>query len=766
MENPIRDQTIDRQATAEASIGLGQTTDTPGQSLDSPFAPTPQLTPQELGQPNIEPTQHTIWQSLLRYKVALLVILVLVVGTVVLLRRANQASSSVAAGDFDATHLSLAALAPSEVTSDISKQSLTINGQLQLASSLIITPSAQPPSGVVGQIYFDQTTHQLNYYDGSAFLPIGGNTTFIQNTTNVLGGTTNITNVANATAGITTPGGTTNALLKFTSAQTAGDSIAIDNSTYLQVNGGINVAASSQTSDFTFWSSTAGPVAAPATDPLAVELGVKFQTDISGSIKGIRFYKDSTTTGPNVGSLWTSGGTLLAQATFTTTPGNGWQEVDFPSPIPISSDTTYVASYHTTGGYPYDAAYFGASGVDSGPLHALASGLDGGNGVFKYGAGSTFPNQSSNSPNYWVDVVFSGSTYTPDSRIRVNGTQLSTNDLADNATIAKRGASQVFSGHNIFRNGSDSGDAFSIQRADTTNMFTVDTLGNAIYIGAAGGGNNGTILVLGRQTGNANDPAGIDGAMYYNASLGTFRCYEDGEWGECGQPNAVRGYSVYDEFMGGQTTTFGTNNIIGSLGWNAQAIGANGSINFNPSTPAPIADRPGVLQLQTPAVANQGTSLILGNANGGSMFIAKSQSLHTAVAVGAATGQVLRIGLHNETTTTTQPVSGVWWEADPGTNPDWRYCYGNGTTATCTDSTQPIAANTWVRLSITISATGTGTSAARFSLNGTAMAGFSAVTIDTTNRVSPAFSCYGTDGNAQNCYWDYFQLKGVTSGAR
>src|SRR5205823_4165023 len=48
---------------------------------------------------------------------------------------------------------------------------------------------------------------------------------------------------------------------------------------------------------------------------------------------------------------------------------------------------------------------FQSSGHASPPLHALANGISGGNGVFHGGAG--FPSDSLNAANYWVDVVFS-----------------------------------------------------------------------------------------------------------------------------------------------------------------------------------------------------------------------------------------------------------------------------------------------------------------------------------------------------------------------
>jgi PKD repeat protein len=150
------------------------------------------------------------------------------------------------------------------------------------------------------------------------------------------------------------------------------------------------------------WASTVVPSTPSAYDPNSVELGVKFQSDGSGKIKGIRFYKGSSNTGTHIGSLWSSTGTLLGQATFTET-ASGWQQVNFATPIAITANTVYVASYHTSSGY-YAAtrAVFSTAGIDNAPLHALA----GTNGVYKYGTSVGFPNASYQSSNYWVDVVF------------------------------------------------------------------------------------------------------------------------------------------------------------------------------------------------------------------------------------------------------------------------------------------------------------------------------------------------------------------------
>ncbi|HSW65650.1 MAG TPA: hypothetical protein VLI54_00735 [Bacillota bacterium] len=351
------------------------------------------------------------------------------------------------------------------------------------------------------------------------------------------------------------------------------------------------------------------------------------------------------------------------------------------------------------------------------------------------------------------------SNLNPGGSVRIQGDTFSVQDrtaLHANLTIDNS------NGATVFTNASDSTDAFQIQNAAGTPLFKADTSGMALHVGDSTGSATPVILYLANKN-TAGDPAsGAEGGTYYNSTLSSFRCFHTGFWQNCADIEPQHSFSLYDEFIGGQTSFSGN---IGSLGWNALAIGANGSLALNPATPTPSADRPGVLRLQTPAVSNQGTTLSLGDASGGSMLTAKDNDVKTAVAVGAITGQVLRVGLHNEQGSTTQPISGVWWEANPAASANWRYCTGNGTAATCTDSSVALAANAWVTLEIRVTSGGAGTSAATFVINNTPFL-VTASTIDTTNRVSPALSCYATTGTVQNCYWDYFQLTGTTSTRR
>ncbi len=162
------------------------------------------------------------------------------------------------------------------------------------------------------------------------------------------------------------------------------------------------------------WPANPTPTTLQDPDTNPVELGVKFRSSVNGYICGIRFYKGTNNTGTHVGKLWNvSGGTPLATATFTNETATGWQQVNFASPVAITANTVYVASYYAPNGrYSTNNNYFTA-GVTSGSLYALADGENGGNGVYGYLAGGGFPANTYQKENYWVDVLFT-TTIGPD----------------------------------------------------------------------------------------------------------------------------------------------------------------------------------------------------------------------------------------------------------------------------------------------------------------------------------------------------------------
>jgi len=216
-------------------------------------------------------------------------------------------------------------------------------------------------------------------------------------------------------------------------------------------SGVADLAGNRLASDFSWSFATAAPagdcpcslwnnsVTAPIeNDSNAVELGVKFRADVDGFVTGLRFYKGAQNTGTHVGHLWTASGNLLATATFTGESNSGWQQVSLNPAVPITADTTYVASYLAPNGH-YAATNNGfSSAVDKPPLHGLASGASGGNGVYRYGASGGFPTQTYQASNYWVDVVFtrgSGPDLTPPTVSSVDPAQ-GASTVATNATVA------------------------------------------------------------------------------------------------------------------------------------------------------------------------------------------------------------------------------------------------------------------------------------------------------------------------------------------
>ena len=173
-------------------------------------------------------------------------------------------------------------------------------------------------------------------------------------------------------------------------------------------------AAAGSSGSASLWDDTFIPTILSDSDTSAVELGVKFQSDVDGYITALRFYKSATNTGTHTGHLWNAGGTLLASVTFTSETASGWQETALSTPVAITAGTTYIASYHApVGRYSADSAYFTAA-YDNPPLRAPSSSASGGNGVYRYGAAGGFPNQTYNATNYWVDVVFEETIGPPD----------------------------------------------------------------------------------------------------------------------------------------------------------------------------------------------------------------------------------------------------------------------------------------------------------------------------------------------------------------
>ena len=144
-------------------------------------------------------------------------------------------------------------------------------------------------------------------------------------------------------------------------------------------------------------------------DSSSVELGVKFKSDVNGSITGIRFYKGAGNTGTHVGHLWIGLGHQLATATFTGETATGWQQVTLRD---AGGDHRRhrLRRVVLRPGRALCRRRRRTSPLRGGQRRRCTrckDGVSGGNGVYAYAGASTFPTNTYNATNYWVDVVLS-----------------------------------------------------------------------------------------------------------------------------------------------------------------------------------------------------------------------------------------------------------------------------------------------------------------------------------------------------------------------
>lgn len=173
-----------------AAASFSGATNTPGAAIPTPLfadatrantTAVPTTAPPPSGAPQPAPT-HSSRKLLVRSGIALLILLLLGAGVLLVetLRGQSQQDASLNSAISNTT-IPLSDFANSANLSLLGTQSLTVNGQLRANASLIVTPSAKPTSTEKGQIYYDQTSNQLAYYNGTDFVPLGNTTsTFVQ----------------------------------------------------------------------------------------------------------------------------------------------------------------------------------------------------------------------------------------------------------------------------------------------------------------------------------------------------------------------------------------------------------------------------------------------------------------------------------------------------------------------------------------------------------------------------------------------------------
>lgn len=161
--------------------------------------------------------------------------------------------------------------------------------------------------------------------------------------------------------------------------------------------------------NYSLWDNSTQPGNTFDIDDKAVELGVRFRSEIDGEITAIKFYRVTPISSGYTVNLWSATGQLLGsgKAIEGQGPTPGWQTIELYPPVPIKANQFYVASYYASkGNYTVAENFFTTTSVKNGPLQAPQDGVEGSTGVYTYSVGGGFPTLSHHGSNYWVDVVF------------------------------------------------------------------------------------------------------------------------------------------------------------------------------------------------------------------------------------------------------------------------------------------------------------------------------------------------------------------------
>ncbi len=153
------------------------------------------------------------------------------------------------------------------------------------------------------------------------------------------------------------------------------------------------------------WVFSVNPTPATGSDGQGVSLGMKFRSSQAGAITQVRFWKTGANTGTHTAAIYTEDGTRLWKGTFTGETASGWQYVNTDT-VFISANQTYIVAYYSpTGNYAKTEGSFFNSVINN-MLTAPSTYTSNGNGVYLYSDSVSFPVNTYQGNNYWIDVNY------------------------------------------------------------------------------------------------------------------------------------------------------------------------------------------------------------------------------------------------------------------------------------------------------------------------------------------------------------------------
>jgi hypothetical protein len=191
--------------------------------------------------------------------------------------------------------------------------------------------------------------------------------------------------------------------------------------------------------------------------------------------------------------------------------------------------------------------------------------------------------------------------------------------------------------------------------ATTAGNITLQAAGSGttanVQIGSGAGSATPDMLVFDIKN-TAGDPAGTNGAMYYNSNTGKLRCYENAAWKDCDTTAAAS--TLQTAYNNGATiTTAGAVNIAYTLTGGNFNVSGGGSVNLTPTSASQFTSG-GALTFTGGAASTWSTSA--GNltlqAGSGTVSLGTSTSLTANGALTLTSGAATGLSIDSGTTGT------------------------------------------------------------------------------------------------------------------
>ncbi|HSW81406.1 MAG TPA: hypothetical protein VLG40_03340, partial [Candidatus Saccharimonas sp.] len=395
-------------------------------------------------------------------------LLLLIGGVIFLISQANK-SPQTQVGDFGNIQLSLNKLGLAVPAANNSATSLKVNGQLQVANSIVLTPTNQPGTATAGQLYYDKNSNQLAYYNGQSFVNVGEqqnvtNVTNVSNVTNTLGNGASAVQLQTTAPG-TQQGGNFNVsgvgqvgVLKTSVIETGGTALAINPAT-----SSLNLAQVTAGSAATLGLTTQGTIESGAGINGTLIATKATMGAIGGTANSISVFLTGGTPGKHIqvglydddGDVPNRPANQLAVSNSVTLTPNAVNTISIPS-IALTPNATYWIAFNTDDpavSRPYNGA------LKASCFYGKAFGV--------------MPDPFGSGPCFLTDEQYS---------MYVNYTSSG----GGGGTVSGAMFSLSNTGQALFQNTSDSTTAFQIQNAaGTTTVFNVDTNNGRIAIGKA-----------------------------------------------------------------------------------------------------------------------------------------------------------------------------------------------------------------------------------------------------------------------------------------